>query len=114
MALGRRPRRPANCGGAPRRSAHDAPYRSSSVMTSQKFTPDLPHAPALPREREVATYSRFGASYEPWEYSDWIDESMSWKNALYIGDWSPLGKLRVQGRDALTFFSDIAVNSFAK
>ena len=60
------------------------------------------------------TYTQFGASFEPWEYTDWIDESMSWKDTLYIGDWSPLAKMRVKGRDALKFFSAIAVNSFAK
>jgi len=74
----------------------------------------LPHAPALPLARDVHTYTQFGATFEPWEYTDWIDESMSWKDTLYIGDWSPLAKLQVQGRDALKFFSAIAVNSFAK
>lgn len=39
---------------------------------------------------------------------------MSWKDTLYIGDWSPLAKFRVKGPDALKFFSAIAVNSFAK
>lgn len=83
-------------------------------MAAKKDSVSLPHAPALPLARKVHTYTRFGTSFEPWEYSDWIDESMSWKEALYIGDWSPLGKLRVRGPDALKFFSDIAVNSFAK
>lgn len=83
-------------------------------MTSQKITAGLPLAPALPLARKVSTYTRFGATFEPWEYTDWIDESMSWKEALYIGDWSPLAKFRVKGPDALKFFSSIAVNSFAK
>jgi glycine cleavage system aminomethyltransferase T len=83
-------------------------------MTSPKLFPTLQHAPALPLDRKVPTYTRFGTSFEPWEYSDWIDESMSWKDALYIGDWSPLEKLRVRGPGALAFFSHIAVNSFAR
>ena len=83
-------------------------------MTSPKLFPTLQHAPALPLDRKVPTYTRFGTSFEPWEYSDWIDESMSWKDALYIGDWSPLEKLRVRGTGALAFFSHIAVNSFAR
>jgi vanillate/3-O-methylgallate O-demethylase len=74
----------------------------------------LAHAPALPVAREVHTYTQFGSTFEPWEYTGWIDESLSWKDALYIGDWSPLAKMRVTGRDALKFFSAIAVNSFAK
>jgi vanillate/3-O-methylgallate O-demethylase len=83
-------------------------------MTMQKPSGALPHAPALPLVRKVNTYTRFGTSFEPWEYTDWIDESMSWKDTLYIGDWSPLGKMHVKGRDALRFFSSIAVNSFEK
>ena len=53
---------------------------------------------------------RFG---EP-EYSDWIDETNSWKESCYIGDWSFLWERRFQGPDALRLFSDICVNSFAK
>ena len=83
-------------------------------MAHQKIGGALPHAPAVPLARKVPTYTRFGSTFEPWEYTDWIDESMSWKETCYIGDWSPLAKLRVRGRDALKFFSAIAVNSFAK
>ena len=83
-------------------------------MTNKKQADSLQHAPAVPLARKSQNYTRFGASFEPSEYTDWIDESMSWKETLYIGDWSPLGKLRVKGRDGLKFFSSIAVNSFAK
>lgn len=83
-------------------------------MSAPKASGGLVHAPALPVARDVHTYTQFGASFEPWEYTDWIDESLSWKDALYIGDWSPLAKMHVTGRDALKFFSGISVNSFAK
>jgi vanillate/3-O-methylgallate O-demethylase len=48
------------------------------------------------------------------EYTDWQDESLSWKEACYIGDWSFLWERRFKGPDALKLFSDISVNSFAK
>jgi vanillate/3-O-methylgallate O-demethylase len=48
------------------------------------------------------------------EYTDWIDESMSWKETCYIGDWSFLWERRFRGRDALKFLSGVSVNSFAK
>ena len=83
-------------------------------MTDQTTPKTLPLVAGVPPARHVPTYTRFIHAFEPWEYTDWIDESMSWKDALYIGDWSPLGKFRVTGPDALTFFSSIAVNSFAK
>ncbi len=48
------------------------------------------------------------------EYTDWIDESMSWKETCYIGDWSWLWDRRFKGPEALKLFSDISVNSFAE
>jgi vanillate/3-O-methylgallate O-demethylase len=48
------------------------------------------------------------------EYTDWIDESMSWKKTCSIGDWSFLWERRFKGPDALRLFSDTSVNSFEK
>ncbi len=48
------------------------------------------------------------------EYTDWIDESMSWKDTCSIGDWSFLWERRFRGPDALKLLSDVSVNSFAK
>ena len=48
------------------------------------------------------------------EYTDWIDESMSWKETCYIGDWSFLWERRLHGPEVLKLFSDLSVNSFAK
>lgn len=48
------------------------------------------------------------------EYTDWIDESMSWKENCYIGDWSFLWQRRYKGADALRLFSDFSVNSLAR
>ena len=48
------------------------------------------------------------------EYTGWIDESLSWKQTCYIGDWSFLDELHVAGPDALKLFSDFAVNGFSR
>lgn len=48
------------------------------------------------------------------EYTDWRDENLSWKHSCYIGDWSWLDEFRLEGPAALEFFSDHAVNSFAR
>ncbi|PIM66104.1 glycine cleavage system protein T, partial [Streptomyces sp. JV178] len=58
---------------------------------------------------EGYAWSRFG---QP-EYTDWLDESMSWKDACYIGDWSFLWQHRITGPDALTMLGDITVNTLA-
>ncbi|MET8427606.1 hypothetical protein [Nocardia sp. NPDC004860] len=59
---------------------------------------------------EVYAWSRFG---QP-EYTDWLDENMSWKETCYIGDWSFLWQHRFTGPEAIQLFADTSVNSFAK
>jgi glycine cleavage system aminomethyltransferase T len=79
------------------------------------MTPDshaLPIVPQIPVPDDVHAYLRFGAEFEPYEYTGWIDESMSWKETCYIGDWSPLFKMHLQGPDALAFFASLAGNDF--
>jgi vanillate/3-O-methylgallate O-demethylase len=83
-------------------------------MSSNPGKTTLPLVTEVPPDRGVTTYTRFGQAFEPWEYTDWVDESMSWKQTLYIGDWSPLGKLQVTGPDALKFFSSITGSGFTK
>lgn len=51
-------------------------------------------------------------SWEPMEFSGWQDENISWKTDCDIGDWSQMVEYRVEGPDALRFFSDFAVNNF--
>jgi vanillate/3-O-methylgallate O-demethylase len=46
------------------------------------------------------------------EFTDWMDESLSWKQTCYIGDWSFLWQHRVTGPDALRLLADISVNTF--
>lgn len=67
--------------------------------------------------KDMTIYRRSISTVAGWgrpEYTGWIDESMSWKQDCYIGDWSFLDELHVEGPDALKLFSDFAVNSFAK
>lgn len=74
--------------------------------------PTIALTPGVPVDRGVSTYTRFAGYFEAYEYTDWVDESQSWKQTCYIGDWSPLAKFHLQGPDALQFFSDISVNGF--
>jgi glycine cleavage system aminomethyltransferase T len=50
----------------------------------------------------------------PLEYSGWRNEEMSWKTGCYLhAGLNPAPTFRVKGPEALKFFSDISVNSFA-
>jgi vanillate/3-O-methylgallate O-demethylase len=48
------------------------------------------------------------------EYTDWLDESMSWKETCYIGDWTFLWERRFRGPDAIKLFDCISPNNFRK
>lgn len=54
------------------------------------------------------------SSWGDMEYTDWIDESMSWKTTCYVGDWSWLPDLLLKGPDAQKLLSNISVNSFVR
>jgi glycine cleavage system aminomethyltransferase T len=69
--------------------------------------------PEIPIPEGVHTYTQFGHRWEPYEYSGWMDESLSWKHTCYIGTWSALQKLRLTGPDAVEFLSTLAGNTFA-
>jgi vanillate/3-O-methylgallate O-demethylase len=67
-----------------------------------------------PQEMRTTPPGYFTVRWGLPEYTDWIDESMSWKETCYIGDWSFLWERRFKGPDVLKLFSDVSVNSFAK
>jgi vanillate/3-O-methylgallate O-demethylase len=82
---------------------------------SNDAPPAFPHIRGTPHDPSVTTYTRFaGQDFEPYEHTGWVDESLSWKQTCYIGNWSTLRKALIKGPDALAFLSWLGVNSFAK
>jgi vanillate/3-O-methylgallate O-demethylase len=61
---------------------------------------------------EHMPYRTAGSAGRP-EYTGWQDEQMSWKTTCYIGDWSFVPQIRVQGLDAERLFTDLSVNNIA-
>jgi len=84
-------------------------------MNDAGTPPTLPLIPTVPPPLGMPHLTNVGIGFEADSYSDWIDESMSWKQTCYVGDWSPLLlKLRVTGPDAMRFFADISINDFSR
>lgn len=46
------------------------------------------------------------------QYSHWIREQMSWKESCYIGDWTFLANVKLEGPDAIELLKDLSINSF--
>lgn len=62
---------------------------------------------SMRRPPQVYAWSRFGNP----EYTDWLDESMSWKETCSLGDWSFLWQHRFTGPEAVRLISDFSVNT---
>ncbi|PUB32311.1 glycine cleavage system aminomethyltransferase T [Promicromonospora sp. AC04] len=59
-------------------------------------------------------YGHFAQMLLPWEFTTWTEESSVHTKACYIGDWSPLNKVRVSGPQALAFLSWLGMNNLSK
>jgi vanillate/3-O-methylgallate O-demethylase len=73
-----------------------------------------PAAAAQEGNGACAMMWRFISEWLPWQYTDFIDESLSFHQTAYLGDWSALTKFRVKGRDALKFLSAYTTNNLVK
>ena len=75
---------------------------------------NLPLGPAAAAQEEggnVAIYFRFLTNMEPWVFTNWIEECMSWKETCYIGDWSPIAKFHIKGPDVIKFYTDVCATN---
>jgi vanillate/3-O-methylgallate O-demethylase len=92
------------------------PNRSGWAFRVKSFE-HLPYA-AYDAKVDFYIYSRtFGmglGSMVPMEYGGWRGEEVSWKESCYVhAGLNPAPTFRVKGPEALKFFSDHCVNSFA-
>lgn len=49
----------------------------------------------------------------PAEFTNWLEEQLSWRDTCYIGYWSFMPDLHIEGPDALELLRDLTVNSMA-
>jgi glycine cleavage system aminomethyltransferase T len=73
-----------------------------------------PAAAAQEQQSAGFMYWKFISEWIPWQYTNFFEESESFHNTAYLGDWSALPKLRVEGRDARKFLQQYTVNDLAK
>jgi vanillate/3-O-methylgallate O-demethylase len=75
-------------------------------------SPEVPVASMVPVDSSARTWTRFINSFEVSEFTDWRDESVSWKTTCYIGDWSQTLKLRIRGPEAKALLEYLSTNSW--
>jgi glycine cleavage system aminomethyltransferase T len=90
---------------------------TAAQSDEDKTFPHLPYAPYDPTV-DYYLHSRIDGmgkdTMVPLEYSGWRNEQLSWKQSCYLhAGLNPAPTLRVSGPDAVRFFSENCVNSFA-
>lgn len=92
-------------------------YKALGAEVERSFPLHI-HAPFDPSVDYYlnSNVSGLGEGYAvPMAYTDWRDEVMSWKKSCYIHTGlNDAPVFRVKGPDAMKFFSDVSVNSYAK
>ena len=88
-----------------------------NLQKSFRFSPYVPYDSNVEvyvhSEGWVITPPSVGGVH-PFEYTGWWDEMMSWHESCYLhAGLNPTATYRIKGPDALKFFSDTCVNSFA-
>lgn len=54
--------------------------------------------------------TRFITNWIPWQYTNFVEEGMSFHETAFLGDWSSLIKLSIKGPDAQKFLSQYSTN----
>lgn len=78
----------------------------------------IEHVCAAPYDPSVVVYDKWdypnATSVMPWIYTNWVDETLSWKKDCYLHTFLSGGapNIRVKGPDAEKLMSDFYINSF--
>ena len=68
----------------------------------------IPYTKEIPVDYKATVHSFFISSYSPYEFTNWIEECMSWKTGCMIGDWSDLFKAELEGPEVIEFIRSIS------
>lgn len=101
-------------------SASDAPREFQGDWSMDLVWPEglieksFDHSPFLPYDPHIGLYATEMGVAQPWHFTDWRDEGMSWKESCYLhAGLNPTATIRITGPEALDFLAANCVNSFA-
>lgn len=74
----------------------------------------IPYSPYIPFFEDVADYNVAFGHLDPYEFTDWKTESVSWKESCYLhAGLNPPMPVLISGPDALQMFRDHCINDFS-
>lgn len=68
-----------------------------------------PAAAAQEASNGSQMWRRWANTWLPWQFGDWIEESLAVHRTAFMGDWSPLSKVAISGSGAIDFLHHVGV-----
>jgi len=100
---------------ARQRETYEALYRlDDAPFIAERPALFSPAAAAQDDANLKGCFGRFAQILLPLEYTNWVEESVAHVQSCYLGDWTSLNKVRVQGRQALEFLSQAGLNDLSR
>ena len=94
-------------------------YEELLRLDGAPFIQDRPplFSPAAAAQDEANGRGGFGQFAQillPLEYTNWVEESTAHVRSCYLGDWTPLNKVSIRGRQALEFLSWLGMRDLSR
>jgi glycine cleavage system aminomethyltransferase T len=86
-------------------------YQQRSTVPFGQERPALftPAAAAQEVANSSRLWRRWGNTFIPWQFGSWTEEALAVHKSAFIGDWSALPKVLVQGPQAARFLEHIGI-----
>ncbi|MDE2597874.1 MAG: aminomethyltransferase family protein [Sphingomonadales bacterium] len=101
------------------------PTRYRRDFFIQHDRPDLPFAAGRPpvfssaaaaqdKVNASRVWRRWGDTFIAWQYGEWLDEAAAHGTAAFLGDWSAISKVEIEGPDATRFLQHLGVADLSR
>ena len=101
--------------GARQRSTYEDLVRTDGApFIAERPALFSPAAAAQDEGNLRGIFGRFAQILLPLEYTAWVEETQAHIRSCYIGDWTSLHKVRIQGRQALEFLARLGMRDLSR
>ena len=98
-----------NIGAQQRHTYEEVVKRAGAPFVAERPPLFSPAIAAQDRSHDGGRFGSFAQMLLPLEYTNWVEENQAHVQSCYLGDWTPLNKVRVRGSQALDFLSWLGV-----
>jgi vanillate/3-O-methylgallate O-demethylase len=97
-----------------RKTYEDLLRLSGAPFIQQRPALFSPAAAAQDEANAKGGLGQFAQILLPLEYTSWVEESTAHVRSCYLGDWTPLNKVSIRGRQALEFLSWLGMRDLSR